>query len=136
MKELVLRHLANIPFHIQLVWRSDRLRLAQHIHAVLQAVQLVHPHRGGVIRFYDLKSGPTRVWAFALTLMVPAWMCTENWDDHDRSGRRAAATIARTTLESLDRDAVIFVDGDNFTFPCSSRRSGPGWHICGATVPG
>lgn len=56
-------------------------------------------------------------WAFALTLMVPAWMCTENWDDHDRSGRRAAATIARTTLESLDRDAVIFVDGDNFTFP-------------------
>lgn len=56
-------------------------------------------------------------WAFALTLMVPAWMCTENWDDHDRSGRRAAATIARITLESLDRDAVIFVDGDNFTFP-------------------
>ena len=56
-------------------------------------------------------------WAFALTLMVPAWMYTENWDDHDRSGRRAAATIARTTLESLDRDAVIFVDGDNFTFP-------------------
>lgn len=56
-------------------------------------------------------------WAFAFTLMVPAWMCTENWDDHDRSGRRAAATIARITLESLDRDAVIFVDGDNFTFP-------------------
>lgn len=56
-------------------------------------------------------------WAFAFTLMVPAWMCTENWYDHDRSGRRAAATIARITLESLDRDAVIFVDGDNFTFP-------------------
>lgn len=56
-------------------------------------------------------------WAFALTLMVPAWMCTENWDDHDRSGRCAATTIARITLESLDRDAVIFVDGDNFTFP-------------------
>lgn len=56
-------------------------------------------------------------WAFALTLMVPVWMCVENFDDHDRRGRNAATEIAAATLESLEPDAVIFVDGDNFTFP-------------------
>lgn len=56
-------------------------------------------------------------WAFLLTLMVPAWMCAENFDDHDRRGRNAATEIAVATLESLEPDAVIFVDGDNFTFP-------------------
>lgn len=56
-------------------------------------------------------------WTFALTLLVPVWMCVENYDDHDRSGRNAAEQIARATLESLEKDAVVFVDGDNFTFP-------------------
>lgn len=56
-------------------------------------------------------------WAYALTVIVPVWMCVENFDDHDRRGRNAATEIAVATLESLAPDAVIFVDGDNFTFP-------------------
>lgn len=56
-------------------------------------------------------------WAFLLMLMVPAWMCAENFDDHDRRGRNVATETAVATLESLDPEAVIFVDGDNFTFP-------------------
>ena len=44
-------------------------------------------------------------------------MLAQNTDDHDRSGRRVARTFAVNLLNSLDRDAVIFVDGDNYTFP-------------------
>lgn len=56
-------------------------------------------------------------WAYLLTLMVPVWMCVENYDDHDRRGRHAASALARTTLEALEPNAVLIVDGDNFTFP-------------------
>lgn len=52
-----------------------------------------------------------------LPLGVPAMMFGVNLDDHDRSGRRVAANVAVNLLESLDRDAIIFVDGDNRTFP-------------------
>lgn len=56
-------------------------------------------------------------WSFLLTLLVPMWMCMENFDDHDRRGREAAASIARSVLRSLEPDAILFVDGDNYTFP-------------------
>lgn len=56
-------------------------------------------------------------WAFLVALLVPVWMCVENRDDHDRRGREAARNIAVSTLESLDPNAILFVDGDNFTFP-------------------
>lgn len=55
--------------------------------------------------------------AIALALALPFWMLAENWDDHDRSGRSATLDYAENLLQSLDRDAVIFVDGDNFIFP-------------------
>ena len=58
-----------------------------------------------------------RQWTFLLMLGVPVWMCVENFDDHDRSGRHAASSIATSILESLEPDAILFVDGDNFTFP-------------------
>ncbi len=50
-------------------------------------------------------------------LAIPGLMCAQNFDDHDRRGRNAASTIARATLESLEPNAIIFVDGDNLTFP-------------------
>jgi len=49
--------------------------------------------------------------------VVMAILPVENFDDHDRSDRRAASNLARNLLNSLDRDAVIFVEGDNYTFP-------------------
>lgn len=48
---------------------------------------------------------------------VPVQMFAENFDDHDRRGRNVAVTLAKATLESLEPDAVLFVDGDNLTFP-------------------
>lgn len=53
----------------------------------------------------------------ALPFFTVFLMLAENIDDHDRSGRRVARSAAVNILNSLDRDAIIFVDGDNATFP-------------------
>lgn len=55
--------------------------------------------------------------AFLIPLAVAAWMGVENYDDHDRSGRYAARNFAISVLESLEPDAILFVNGDNNTFP-------------------
>lgn len=55
--------------------------------------------------------------AALLPLFTAAWMGIENFDDHDRSSRYVASNIARNILNSLEPDAIIFVDSDNSTFP-------------------
>ena len=50
-------------------------------------------------------------------LFVPLQMVSQTWDDHDRSGRYAARDFGMNYLSSLDKDAVIFTNGDNDTFP-------------------
>lgn len=55
--------------------------------------------------------------AAVLPLFSAVWMCLENYDDHNRTGRYAASHIAANILNSLPEDAIIFVDGDNSTFP-------------------
>ena len=52
-----------------------------------------------------------------LFLAVPGWMTVENYDDHDRSGRRIATDFARNLLESTAPNAILFTNGDNDTFP-------------------
>ena len=51
-------------------------------------------------------------------LCVPALLASENWDDHDRSGRYTAQSTAKAYLDSVeeDVDAMIFTIGDNDTF--------------------
>ncbi len=44
-------------------------------------------------------------------------MAVENYDDHDRSGRRIATDFARNMLESTAPNAILFTNGDNDTFP-------------------
>ena len=61
-------------------------------------------------------------WAFAcfavaVGLFVPLQMVSQTWDDHDRSGRYAARDFGMNYLNSLDDNAIIFVNGDNDTFP-------------------
>ena len=45
-------------------------------------------------------------------------MAYQNWDDHDRSGRYTAQSMAKSYLESIQEDAgaMIFTIGDNDTF--------------------
>ena len=57
------------------------------------------------------------VYGFAIPLAVAAWLGIENFDDHDRSNRFAARYFAHNILNSVERDAIIFVNGDNYTFP-------------------
>ncbi|MBL7473910.1 glycosyltransferase family 117 protein [Robertkochia sediminum] len=51
-------------------------------------------------------------------LAVPTVLATENWDDHDRSNRYTAQSIAKSYLESIQEDAgaMLFTIGDNDTF--------------------
>ncbi|MDY7396037.1 DUF2723 domain-containing protein [Aureibaculum sp. 2210JD6-5] len=62
-----------------------------------------------------------RVLAMATTgiclLAVPTLMASENWDDHDRSGRYATRNNAKAYLDSAQENAIMFTIGDNDTFP-------------------
>ena len=48
---------------------------------------------------------------------VPVMMGSENWDDHDRSGRYLARDVAFNYLNSCAPNAILFTNGDNDTFP-------------------
>jgi len=47
---------------------------------------------------------------------VPVLMASENWDDHDRSGKYTTLAMAKKYLDSVDEDAILFTIGDNDTF--------------------
>ncbi len=49
--------------------------------------------------------------------LVPALLATNNWDDHDRSGKKTANAMARKYLESCAPNAILFTIGDNDSFP-------------------
>lgn len=55
--------------------------------------------------------------ALLFTLGVPTVLATENWDDHDRSGRYMARDIGWNYLNTVPRNAIIINFGDNDTFP-------------------
>ena len=55
--------------------------------------------------------------ATVISLSAPIVMASENWDDHDRSGRYTARDFAYNYLASCDENAIIFTNGDNDTFP-------------------
>lgn len=50
-------------------------------------------------------------------LAVPVVMASENWDDHDRSGRYLTRDVAFNYLNSCAPQAILFTNGDNDTFP-------------------
>lgn len=52
-----------------------------------------------------------------LCLGIPALMAEQNWDDHDRSGRYVCRDFGGNYLTSCRKDAIIFSNGDNDTFP-------------------
>ncbi|WPR71818.1 DUF2723 domain-containing protein [Flavobacterium sp. NG2] len=53
----------------------------------------------------------------ACLLAGPVIMASENWDDHDRSGKYTALSMAKAYLNSCDPNAILFTIGDNDTFP-------------------
>ena len=69
----------------------------------------------------DLFKGKTPAWAApavgVVCLFVPVLMAAQNWDDHDRSGRKTAAEIGYNYLNSTGEQGVLITHGDNDTFP-------------------
>jgi len=54
-----------------------------------------------------------------LALLVPLQMASQNWDDHDRSGRYTCRDFGQNYLNSCQQEnnPIIFTNGDNDTFP-------------------
>ena len=50
-------------------------------------------------------------------LAAPVLMASQNWDDHDRSGKYTAVAMAKAYLNSCDKNGILFTIGDNDTFP-------------------
>ncbi len=77
----------------------------------------------GVYAIYDrLKSfSKSKMLPLGITLsclvLVPGILAANNWDDHDRSGRRTANSMARAYLESCAPNSILFTIGDNDSFP-------------------
>ena len=49
-------------------------------------------------------------------LASPILLATQNWDDHDRSNRYTAQSMAKVYLDSCQENAILFTIGDNDTF--------------------
>lgn len=69
----------------------------------------------GVCRSLRRHAAPALALAFCAGL--PLLMLSQTHDDHFRRGRRVADSLAWNLLGGLERDAILFVDGDNTTFP-------------------
>ena len=72
---------------------------------------------GMLLLLHSVRRRWARGVAVALVCAVPFWMLAQNWRDHDRSCRSATLDYASNLLESLDEDAILFVEGDNYIFP-------------------
>tara|TARA_B100000902_G_scaffold277742_3_gene263571 strand:- start:6601 stop:9561 length:2961 start_codon:yes stop_codon:yes gene_type:complete len=77
----------------------------------------------GVLSIYDqlkTKINP-QVSSITTTILclicAPLLMASENWDDHDRTGRTITIDVAKNYLEHLAPNALIFTNGDNDTYP-------------------
>lgn len=70
----------------------------------------------GIKKYLQPKiAGPVVI---AVTLLAaPVLMASQNWDDHDRSGRYTALAMAKAYLSSCEPNAILFTIGDNDTFP-------------------
>lgn len=60
--------------------------------------------------------GATAIASIA-SLGVPVLMVSQNWDDHNRSNRYTAVDFANNYLESCPKNAILFTNGDNDTYP-------------------
>lgn len=74
---------------------------------------------GFIRRIRDMqKSKILSILAMILIIFIlPLNLISENWDDHDRSGRYTARDYAVNCLKSCDQNAILFTSADNDTYP-------------------
>lgn len=77
----------------------------------------------GIYAIFDtLKNYIQPKMAIAAVLIVsflasPVVLAAQNWDDHDRSNKDTAYSMAKAYLDSCEPNAILFTIGDNDTFP-------------------
>jgi len=65
-----------------------------------------------------LKGAPGAIAVTVVSLvLVPGILASQNFDDHDRSGRYMTRDYAKNYLESCAPHTILFTYGDNDTFP-------------------
>ena len=71
------------------------------------------------LRRFKISSTAVAVAVSVACVLVPVQMASQNWDDHDRSGRYACRDFGQNYLNTLQEGAapIIFTNGDNDTFP-------------------
>jgi hypothetical protein len=76
----------------------------------------------------------------ATLFAAPVIMASQNWDDHDRSGRYTAIAMAKSYLASCEPNAILFTIGDNDTFPLWYAQEIEGYRtdvriVCSTLLP-
>lgn len=69
------------------------------------------------LRKYIKSTTAATALATVATLIVPIQMASQNWDDHDRSGRTLARDTGMNYLSSVGENGILFTNGDNDTYP-------------------
>ncbi|MDP2385448.1 MAG: DUF2723 domain-containing protein [Bacteroidota bacterium] len=76
----------------------------------------------GVLAIFDILSKKANAKAAAsiatiAALSAPCLMASEGWDDHSRAKRTMSRDFAVNYLNSCAKNAILFTNGDNDTFP-------------------
>jgi len=114
-KEVVLAGISGVVLGV-LAYGMDAKEVGyslMFIGAVVAVLPIVCMYLGQVVTGDSGKA----IAALGLTFCVPYVLAAENWDDHDRSNRYTARDIAKCYLESCAKNAIVFTNGDNDTFP-------------------
>jgi len=69
------------------------------------------------LRKYIRNTTAATTLATVASLLVPLQMASQNWDDHDRSGRTLARDTGMNYLNSVGENGILFTNGDNDTYP-------------------
>ena len=73
-----------------------------------------------IFKFFEKKTNNhiSLIITSILCFSCPIILATNNWNDHDRSERYTAQSLAKAYLDSIDKDrqAIIYTIGDNDTF--------------------
>jgi hypothetical protein len=96
----------------------------------------------GVLGLYQIIENHLKKHATILTIVIctfiPVLLLAENYDDHDRSGRYTARDFGKNYLNSCEKNAILFVYGDNDTFPLwyvqDVENVRPDIRICNVTL--